>query len=364
MPSPKRTQQELAKDLYLHTQKTHQEIADILDVSKRTVFGWIKNGRWAEMKESARQAPGIILQDIHNHITAINDRIRDREDDPCPTPQEVDMLRKLIGMTTVIEKQNCGAYIQAFQELTFFILPKDKKFGQQLVKYANDYVKGTLGDKPFQAKRQAKLNISDVNNYLKDDPEIIDPTPAIHINMPPAPTPPDDGTKSENGVQQNGTEQEQKVQQSEVKAQQNHLPDNTSLPLPEHAEGGEGRGEANTQQNDIPNNTSLSCHPEHAEGGEGRGEANNSLINNKNDENEEKKPQIPTERLAGDQILGQICKGDTGGQDTTPAANLVRPGEPGESPEIPGTLGQTGDGNTGDTNGTGESGDQSTKPKQ
>ena len=55
---------------------------------------------------------------IHNHITAVNDGIRKRDpENRCPTMQEVDMLRKLLNMTTVIQKQHTGADFEHVQSV-------------------------------------------------------------------------------------------------------------------------------------------------------------------------------------------------------------------------------------------------------
>lgn len=114
-------QQELARDLYLHTDKTQSEIADILGVDRKSVYYWMKNGKWEQMKRAALQAPGVILQDIYNHIQAVNDKIYERApEDRCPTMEEVNKLKKLIGITKDIPKKSAGTYVQVFEELMRF----------------------------------------------------------------------------------------------------------------------------------------------------------------------------------------------------------------------------------------------------
>ncbi len=159
--------QQQAHALYFATGKTQQEIADILDVSRKTINGWIRKNRWDEMKVAAKQTPSLILQDIYTHINAVNDKIFSRpEDDRCPTMQEVSMLNRLLNMTKSIQKQHIGSYIEAFQELQLFIFNRNEELAMQLRGHIADYARGTLGDKEFLARKKRKNNVLDVTANL------------------------------------------------------------------------------------------------------------------------------------------------------------------------------------------------------
>ena len=185
--APKPTQQQLAKDLYLQTDKTQQEIADILNVNRRTIYLWVKNGKWAEMKTAAAQTPFTMQNDIHNHIAAINRRIKDREGDNCPTMQEVEMLRKLINMSAVINKRHTGAYIEAFMELTTYIYHKDVDLARKVTMHADNYVKGYLGEGTDEIQMNIADNIARVEKNLENNTAQEDPaTPLETVPEPPA----------------------------------------------------------------------------------------------------------------------------------------------------------------------------------
>ncbi len=159
----KTDQQSLAHDLYFQTNKTQQEIADILGVHRHTVRLWIKKNRWDEMKAAARQMPSLILQSVYTHFNAVNDKIFSRDEaDRCPTMQEVSMLHKLLTMTRSIEKKHTGAYLEAFQELQLFLFNRDEKLAMQLREHIADYARGTLGDKEFMARKKRKNNVLEV----------------------------------------------------------------------------------------------------------------------------------------------------------------------------------------------------------
>ena len=162
----KTEQQQNARDLYLQTDKTQAEIAEILNVDRKTVYLWCKKGRWEEMKIAARQMPRAILHDIYNHIEQVNKRIRERED-KCPKMKEIEKLRKLTNMTKQYVNKHIGSYIEVFEELTHFIAGRDYELCKKVTQYADQYVQGTFGDdENFYVDKRVAENVSTVITNL------------------------------------------------------------------------------------------------------------------------------------------------------------------------------------------------------
>ncbi len=156
-------QQLQARDLYIYQGKTQEEIAILLNVSRKTVYNWIKNGQWAEIKLSNQQAPAVVLQDVYNHITEVNKKIAARQyGERCPSMQEVDMLRKLVGITKNYDKGHIGFYVQAYEELTNYILQDNRELAQTVVKYADKYLKGCIFNKNFYSKEEFRATVSNI----------------------------------------------------------------------------------------------------------------------------------------------------------------------------------------------------------
>ena len=149
-------QKDAARNLFLHTDKTRAEIADIIDINSKTLYLWIKHGRWDEMKTAARQTPSMLLQDVYDHIEAINNKIKSRED-RCPTYQEVEMLRKLFASTKHIQKLNLGTYVEAFTELTSFINSHDHALGVKVLNLTDQYIKGLTNPRPAAYRQVADV---------------------------------------------------------------------------------------------------------------------------------------------------------------------------------------------------------------
>ncbi len=148
---PKPEKQQAAKDLYFQTDKSMTEIADILDIDRKTLYLWIKHGKWKEMKTAARQAPALIGQDIINHYMEVSDSIRNRPaGERCPTPPEVGMMYRLLKMIGMVQGWHPGSYMEAYTELLTFINKKNRPLAKEVIPLADQYIKTMLhADKSY-----------------------------------------------------------------------------------------------------------------------------------------------------------------------------------------------------------------------
>lgn len=167
---PRSEKQQQAQDLFLNTEKSRQEIADILNIDRKTLYLWIKNGRWEQMKETAMQAPEVIIDNLYSHISEINNGIRNRpEGQRAPTPQEVNMLHKLLKMTNEISRRERGWYMSAFMELMKFINKKDYKLARTVLPVVDEFVKGMMRDSETKYEDSQNAFVREVVENLAAD---------------------------------------------------------------------------------------------------------------------------------------------------------------------------------------------------
>lgn len=99
---------QLARSLYIHENRTQQEIADAVGVSRQTVIRWAQADKWEEFKTSITLTREEQIKNLHRQIAEINRIIAERgaEDGPRhATTKEADIINKLSGAIEKLEKE-------------------------------------------------------------------------------------------------------------------------------------------------------------------------------------------------------------------------------------------------------------------
>lgn len=137
----KNVQREQAREFYLQTAMTHEQIAHLLNVNRKTVGLWIQQGKWREMKEAALHAPGIILEDLYAQLSNLNNAINSREPQyRYPTLEESTIQRRLLMSIKSFEQQSAGNYIQTYTELLAEMAHDDAELTKEVCRYADDII--------------------------------------------------------------------------------------------------------------------------------------------------------------------------------------------------------------------------------
>lgn len=127
--------QALAHDLFMRTDKTHKEIAQIVKVGADTIGDWVKKGNWKVIKSANSITRAQAIAEQLMQIKAIDDEIRAKQKG-MPNPKQTDMKVKLKDIVRDLDKSiNLPDYITVCEEL---------------LRYANDA-------QPAQAKHLADL---------------------------------------------------------------------------------------------------------------------------------------------------------------------------------------------------------------
>jgi DNA-binding protein H-NS len=156
----KTLQREQARELFLQTELSNQQIADYLTVDRKTVSRWIKEEQWREMKHAATQAPGAILLDLYDQLTALNRNISSREPHlRFPTKEEALIQRRLLLTIKSVDRQHPGNYMQTYSELIEEIKQADEQLAKEITKFADNIIKRKeKKDKRFSTLQQMFVN--------------------------------------------------------------------------------------------------------------------------------------------------------------------------------------------------------------
>lgn len=139
-------QKQQARNLYFQTDMTHADIAAIIGVSDQTIYRWIKQNNWKQMKEAATRTPLAIVEMLYKQLYTLNNNVCNR-DEPVPTSQEAEINRKLINSIDKLKRQaSLSENIQVLMGFTGFLNKIDNELTKKVVTYADQYLKEKTGN--------------------------------------------------------------------------------------------------------------------------------------------------------------------------------------------------------------------------
>lgn len=138
-----------ARNLYFQTDMKQADIASLVGISDKTLYRWIVQNNWKQMKEAAKQAPLAIVEMLYKQLYELNKSICERES-PIPTLQEAETTRKLINSIDKLKKQaSLSENIQVLMGFTSFLNTFDNALAKQVVILADKYLKERMGNAPL-----------------------------------------------------------------------------------------------------------------------------------------------------------------------------------------------------------------------
>ncbi|MCW3121006.1 MAG: hypothetical protein JWQ38_498 [Flavipsychrobacter sp.] len=133
-----------AHHLYMTQGMSQKQIAKEVGVSERTIYTWIHQYAWEELKRAAYQAPAKIADNFYSQLIELQDSIAKREPgNRFPTPQEAEVSRKLLVCIEKLKKTtSLPQSMQVLESFRNFTRNKNPQFTKVLVQYTGEFLEG------------------------------------------------------------------------------------------------------------------------------------------------------------------------------------------------------------------------------
>ncbi|MCD6010647.1 MAG: helix-turn-helix protein [Flavipsychrobacter sp.] len=135
-----------ARNLYLQSDLTQAQIADIIGVSQKTVSQYVNENKWQLLKDRAKQMPALFLEQMIGELEDINQVIASRpKGERHPTLQEAEVRRKIMySMASVKERQSVGTHIEAVINFLAHVAEENPEHARLIARYSDQYFTGKL----------------------------------------------------------------------------------------------------------------------------------------------------------------------------------------------------------------------------
>lgn len=126
----------LAKSLYLNSNKSQEEIAQIVGVTNKTMSSWVQP--WKKLKQANNLLPDQQVAKIYTQLEALDEQIE--ENGNVPTSKQADIKKKLTASIKDIQTVSLKEYVLCFEELISHIKATDLNLAKSLVDQVNDFL--------------------------------------------------------------------------------------------------------------------------------------------------------------------------------------------------------------------------------
>lgn len=131
-----------AHDLYFQTDMSQSQIAELLNVNRKTLYLWMKEGNWQQVKRSARHTPSILAEQYYRQLAAINEKIEARDDHPYPTREEAEIIRKLtLTIGRIKTGQTVSEHIETMTRFLEQLKAEDPSLVEAILPHTDRFIK-------------------------------------------------------------------------------------------------------------------------------------------------------------------------------------------------------------------------------
>ena len=120
---------EIARLLYLSTEKTQKEICEVVGWSEKTFTEQKQKGKWHELRDTKSLTKQQIISMLHTQTLKLVEAAKD--DDRLLSAREVDSIAKLASSIDKLEKKaTIETYIEVFEEYNKWLMTVNMNFAQ------------------------------------------------------------------------------------------------------------------------------------------------------------------------------------------------------------------------------------------
>ncbi len=223
-----------AESLFLNTEQSQKEIAQQLGIDPKTLYRWIKEGHWQQLKSATRRMPSVLVENIYEQLDDLNYNISQRErGQRHATKDESLTINRLTNCINKVQKQTSqGQNIQFMMNFIDYVRPQNDDLAKLLTHYGSAFLNGSQikGFHPYDieyGEQPSELNRVPLSTCGEGRAEA-SLEPDYNPNQLELPFPP---IGHESGIQKNN---ENPTQQTENQSEQSQPPETKMPEMPEN----------------------------------------------------------------------------------------------------------------------------------
>ncbi|WP_312399509.1 transposase [Chryseobacterium sp.] len=129
----------IAQDLYLETDKTQKEIAEIVGVTEKTLGKWKWDGEWELLKSASTVTSRKIIDNLYKRAYELSENPKSKPDDIIKIANSIEKLSN--------KKVTVSHIINVFKDFTAYAFNQDADLAKKINLMQKKYVDFKIGEK-------------------------------------------------------------------------------------------------------------------------------------------------------------------------------------------------------------------------
>lgn len=169
---PTSEKKEMVRNLYLYTNYTQSEIAEIVDISQKTVSVYIAEANLALIKKRNSQSSAIYLEQMDNELQELNNAIASRPPGQrFPTKAEAEIRRKTLASMAVLRaRQSPATHLEVLTNFLQSVALIDRNEAIRIMPFVDSYIAGDLDIHGTKIKPPYSLPTDQLTNLTGTTP--------------------------------------------------------------------------------------------------------------------------------------------------------------------------------------------------
>lgn len=130
--------QAIALDLFLDTDKTQKEIAEIVQVTEKTLTKWKTDGEWELLKSAETVTARKIIDNLYKRAYQLSQDEKSKADDIIKIANSIDKLAN--------KKVTVSQIINVFKDFTIWAFNENSELAKQINLLQKKYVNHKIGE--------------------------------------------------------------------------------------------------------------------------------------------------------------------------------------------------------------------------
>jgi uncharacterized protein YjcR len=129
----------IAQDLFLETDKTQKEIAEMINVTEKTLGKWKAQGEWDMLKSASTVTARKIIENLYKKAHALSEDPKSRPNDIIQIANSIEKLSN--------KKVTISQIINVFKDFTTYAFTQNAELAKEINLLQKKYVDYKIGEK-------------------------------------------------------------------------------------------------------------------------------------------------------------------------------------------------------------------------